>query len=72
MFDPELKAQVKTLERGSWYEQDKLLESFPFPEKDNNQTSCGSASHKKILDEYEYEFETKSDENLYSSNDEAV
>ena len=36
VFDPELKSQVKTLDRGSWYEQDKLLEPFPILEKDNN------------------------------------
>ena len=72
-FDPELKSELKTLDRGSWFEQNKLLEAFPIPEKDINQTSGGSASHKKILDARDIdEYETESDEDLYSSDDEAL
>ena len=46
-FDPELKSELKTLDRGSWFEQNILLEAFPIPEKDINQTNGGSASHKR-------------------------
>ena len=50
-----------------------MLEAFPIPEKENNQTTGGSASHKKILDARDIdEYETESDEDLYSSDDEAV